>query len=478
MRKKPKWEKNSSHTFICFILLLCFLPLAPEPLAAQQTVYVHTSPVTFSWNPAPGSIHHYNVYISRDGKPFQLIRKVTQSSCRVYLQDGVGQVLQLDAEDAEGNRGPMSDPSDTVIYFKNGSADDTDGDSMPDAWEVQYGLNPFQPDAQEDQDGDGVSNLDEYLAGTDPTQPPDNIPPDRPTLSFPNNGTGNVSLTPECKTGIYSDPDGDAHAGTDWEIRDGNGFLVLGITNDYYLTSLTVPDLVLDEATTYSWKVRFKDSRNGVSAWSEEHTFTTLQTSGDQNGNGIPDAQEVADDSVDLDGDGTPDLLQQDIRCVNTVVGESRMGIKPATGVPSIESVKSIDPATITDTLNRPEEIPLGLLGFKLLVLTPGDSAEVLVYFPEAVPGDAKWYKHDSINGWRDYSDYVSFNEDGKSLSLSLQDGGYGDADGTVNGVIVDPGGLSFTPSADTPEEHTPTVEGGDGGGGCFISTSAQGLTP
>ena len=43
---------------------------------------------------------------------------------------------------------------------------------MPDAWEVQYGLNPDNPaDALLDKDGDGLRNVEEYLAGTSPTNP-------------------------------------------------------------------------------------------------------------------------------------------------------------------------------------------------------------------------------------------------------------------------------------------------------------------
>ncbi|MDO8303742.1 MAG: hypothetical protein Q7T18_10915, partial [Sedimentisphaerales bacterium] len=47
---------------------------------------------------------------------------------------------------------------------------DTDGDGMPDGWEVQYGLNPLNPaDAQGSPlDNDDYSNLCEYLHGTDP----------------------------------------------------------------------------------------------------------------------------------------------------------------------------------------------------------------------------------------------------------------------------------------------------------------------
>jgi hypothetical protein len=46
---------------------------------------------------------------------------------------------------------------------------DSDGDGMPDEWELANNLNPTDPaDAALDSDGDSVANRDEYLAGTDP----------------------------------------------------------------------------------------------------------------------------------------------------------------------------------------------------------------------------------------------------------------------------------------------------------------------
>lgn len=48
---------------------------------------------------------------------------------------------------------------------------DSDGDGMPDQWEIKYNLDPKNPkDGAMDTDGDGYTNVEEYLNGTNPRE--------------------------------------------------------------------------------------------------------------------------------------------------------------------------------------------------------------------------------------------------------------------------------------------------------------------
>ena len=69
-------------------------------------------------------------------------------------------------------RGPtLASSTDLLVDtggFNGGYADDSDGDGMPDWWEIQYHLNPDIDDTQGNPDSDALNNLEEYNAGTNP----------------------------------------------------------------------------------------------------------------------------------------------------------------------------------------------------------------------------------------------------------------------------------------------------------------------
>jgi hypothetical protein len=96
------------------------------------------------------------------------------------------------------------------------------------------------------------------------------------------------------------------------------------------------------------------------------------------------------------------------------------------------------------------------------------------IYLAEPAPAGAGWFKYDSVYGWQNYSTHAVFSQDRKMITVELTDGGDGDADGSANGVIVDPAGLGMVATTTTPAAATTAIAGasGSGGKGCFITST------
>jgi len=99
-------------------------------------------------------------------------------------------------------------------------------------------------------------------------------------------------------------------------------------------------------------------------------------------------------------------------------------------------------------------------------LLASKPSTSTAPFSPLFAPSDAKWYKYDPVNGWQDYSAYATFSADRESVTLKLQDGGFGDADGVANRIVVDPSGPGIAAAPAPPSGND------GGGGGCFIGVA------
>ncbi|MCL4692803.1 MAG: hypothetical protein KJ060_09870 [Candidatus Hydrogenedentes bacterium] len=96
--------------------------------------------------------------------------------------------------------------------FDGSGSGDNDGDGLPDAWELAHGLDPGIPDGDDgpdgDPDGDGLSNLEEFLLNTHPRRS------DTDGDGLPDGWEVAYNLDPvddSGEDGRYGDPDGDTY---------------------------------------------------------------------------------------------------------------------------------------------------------------------------------------------------------------------------------------------------------------------------
>ena len=210
--------------------------------------------------------------------------------------------------DADG----LLDGEEILDYLTDPTSADTDADGMPDGWEVKYGLDPLDSiDALQDNDNDGFDadwnnnltddetfhNLAEYLNGTDPTNG------DTDGDGMPDGWEVYWNLQPLNSSDANDDPDNDSLINI-YEFDNSNvdGFddtvySVDNITGSNPLLKDTDGDYITD----------------GEECVSGEDGYVTDPSNPDSDGDGIPDGWELLysldpfdsnDGNQDLDGDG------------------------------------------------------------------------------------------------------------------------------------------------------------------------------
>jgi hypothetical protein len=473
-----------------FYSVRIFLAIGYYLLVAFPLV-VSAAQVTLQWDPNDPAPDGYNLYQRSDGGSYDYDHPINDDSITgtsytvSNLADGatyyfvvrafVGSDESGDSNEVEFQAAAESGLDTDGDGLDNSIDPDDDQDGMPDQWEIQYGLNPLVDDALGDLDDDGILNFEEYQAGTIP----DNFLPATPELISPAGGASQVSLTPLLITSSFDDADEDTHVRTqyqiatrfDWDNMEESDF-VLDATFENNLNSLELVASILDPETTYYWRVRYFDDRQGTSGWSEHASFMTtdLVSAGllDGNGNGILDDQELEEAQVDLDVD-----LSEALCVIATPDSNNpQLGILVSDNA-EIVSLRALS-ADQVDMTSGPEALT-GLISFKLSLLEGETTAQITICLSQPAPEGADWYKYSMENGWEIYpGEYVSVSSDRRSITITLVDGGVGDDDGVQNGLIVDPSALGGSSSILGYSSQTSGVSTSSDavGGGCFIDTS------
>jgi len=102
-------------------LIVAGLVLVILPLLLVADTSDKDGILEFYWEAAPGNVDHYNIYVSVNGEEFQQVGETSVLPTVDYPYElpitatiGNMYVVQVEAEDADGLKGPMSEPSEPV----------------------------------------------------------------------------------------------------------------------------------------------------------------------------------------------------------------------------------------------------------------------------------------------------------------------------------------------------------------------------
>lgn len=157
----------------------------------------------------------------------------------------------------------------------------------------------------------------------------------------------------------------------------------------------------------------------------------------------------------DGNGDGTPDSEQPHVQYVsNPVAGDGHYVTLQTVGCGTIESLGLKDARDYGP--DNQYIYPLGLVDFEVTCANPGDTTTVTLFYDEAYD-TASWTARKYINGafipvpGASFGTAMVGGRPVTTLTYQITDGGELDADGQVNGTIIDPAGPAVLVPAAAP---------------------------
>jgi hypothetical protein len=276
---------------------------------------------------------------------------------------------------------------------------------------------------------------------------------------FPHHGTASLTFYVDCPPDTAGFPEDTGLIAGEDEIQQGG--------NIYVDPSGTIVDECTDEliegATVTLLKESPPDSGNFVIPDTEDHIpETNPQITGEDGGYGwvvVPGTYKVmAEKDGYVTGESDPleippavtDLeiaLERVGGCVvseiseESATGEGSVMFSTDRGGFVIGDFEAVSEDDLPEE-GKPTDVafPFGFFSWTITDLTPGDTVTITITFPSDIPEDTQYWK--VIGGvWTDVSSLLGDNDGDNVLTLTITDGGLGDADGMVNGEISDPGG-------------------------------------
>lgn len=174
-------------------------------------------------------------------------------------------------------------PGDTVRWTHNGGSDHT-----VTANDLAFDSGEIGPEAVFTYTFDTLGRFGYYCqlhgsAGLDMfgtirvVDAANNHPPATPTNVSPTAGSTNQSTSPTLTASLFEDEDdGDVHVASQWIVRDVTANEVVLDTGETTANKISIEIANLANATTYAWKVRYKDDIGAWSEYSAETQFTTV----------------------------------------------------------------------------------------------------------------------------------------------------------------------------------------------------------
>ena len=165
-------------------------------------------------------------------------------------------------------------------------------------------------------------------------------------------------------------------------------------------------------------------------------------------------------------------LAGENLTCPTTASAQSATGaglVTYSSNAGSILNFTAVSEASLPTT-GKPTGVtfPYGFFSLTLTSLSPGQTVTLTLIYPSDVPSPAGYWK--VIGGvWTDVTSLTGDDDGDNILTLTISDGGLGDADGLVNGQISDPGGVAVVLYSDSQL----SINKNGSGGGYVISDPA-----